>query len=58
MRVGALRSAFIARAEGLGQDLVFFAPDREMLAALIFPLPRALPGILHCAAPLANSTAA
>lgn len=35
--VGPLRSRFLAQAAGLAQDVVIAAPDRDFVAALVFP---------------------
>src|SRR5262249_20157286 len=35
--VGPLRARFLAQAAGLAQDVVIAAPDRDFVAALVFP---------------------
>jgi feruloyl-CoA synthase len=39
--VGPLRSKFLATLTGVAQDVVFAAPDRDYIGALIFPMPGA-----------------
>ncbi len=45
--VGPLRARFLTWFDGVAQDVVFAAPDRDYVAALIFPLPGASAGVVR-----------
>jgi len=42
--VGPLRAKFLSWFDGVAQDAVFAAPDRDYVSALVFPLPGATAG--------------
>ena len=45
--VGPLRARFLTWFDGIAQDVVFAAPDRDYVAALIFPQPGASAGAVR-----------